>query len=139
MKAIVTVGERLRLIKEWQKTGLSISEWCRRNGIHPNTFCNWIYRSRQQGLLETPAVVPQLIIPEPVQQDIVKIEVAQKPESVPTGTMRPEMDSQEPISTSNRTTVMEITVGNIRIRATNLANPKLLAETIRLLGSDALC
>ncbi|MBR3429237.1 MAG: helix-turn-helix domain-containing protein [Clostridia bacterium] len=58
MKAITTVGERLRLIKEWQQSGLTVSEWCRRNGIHPNTFCNWIHRSRKQGLLETPAVIP---------------------------------------------------------------------------------
>ena len=139
MKAIATVGERLRMIKEWQQSGLSISEWCRRNGIHPNTFCNWIYRSRKQGLLETPVVVPQPIIRDPAQQEIVKIEVARKPGSEPTGIMQPEMDSLEPISTSTRTTVMEIAVGNIRIRATNQADPKLLAETIRFLGSDVLC
>ena len=74
MKAITTVGERLRLIKEWQQSGLTVSEWCRRNGIHPNTFCNWIHRSRKQGLLETPTVIPQPVIQDPIQQDIVKIE-----------------------------------------------------------------
>ena len=36
MKAIATVGERLQLIKDWQLSGLTISEWCRRNGIHKN-------------------------------------------------------------------------------------------------------
>ena len=56
MKAIATVGERLQLIKDWQLSGLTISEWCRRNGIHKNTFSNWIHRFRKQGLLETPAV-----------------------------------------------------------------------------------
>ena len=31
MKAIATVGERLQLIKDWQCSGLTVSEWCRRN------------------------------------------------------------------------------------------------------------
>ena len=76
MKAIATVGERLQLIKDWQCSGLTVSEWCRRNGIHKNTFCNWIHRSRKQGLLETPAVIPQPIDQDPIKQDIVKIEVS---------------------------------------------------------------
>jgi len=71
MKAIVTVGERLQLIKDWQCSGLTVSEWCRRNGIHKNTFCNWIHRSRKQGLLETPAVIPQPIDQDPIKQDII--------------------------------------------------------------------
>ena len=140
MKAIATVGERLRLIKDWQQSGLSISEWCRRNGIHPNTFCNWIHRSRKQGLLETPAVVPQPIVQDPVPQDIVKIEVVpQDRESVATTMIQAKKDPLEAIPSSNKVAVMEILIGNIRIKATNQINPQLLSETIRLLGGDALC
>ena len=140
MKAIATVGERLQYIKDWQQSGLSVSEWCRRNGIHPNTFCNWIYRSRKQGLLETPAVIPQSIIHDPIQQDIVKIEVSQNPRSVSAGIIpEPGRSHLETISADSNTVVMEISVGSIRIKATNQANPQILAETIRLLGGDALC
>ena len=140
MKAIATVGERLRLIKDWQQSGLSISEWCRRNGIHPNTFCNWIHRSRKQGLLETPAVVPQPIVQDPVPQDIVKIEVVPLDrESVATTMIQAKKDPLEAIPSSNKVAVMEILIGNIRIKATNQINPQLLSETIRLLGGDALC
>ena len=85
MKAIATVGERLQLIKDWQLSGLTISEWCRRNGIHKNTFSNWIHRFRKQGLLETPAVIPEPIIRDPVSQDIVKIEVARNSGSAASG------------------------------------------------------
>ena len=85
MKAIATVGERLQLIKNWQLSGLTISEWCRRNGIHKNTFSNWIHRFRKQGLLETPAVIPEPIIRDPVSQDIVKIEVARNSGSAASG------------------------------------------------------
>ena len=140
MKAIATVGDRLRLIKDWQQSGLSISEWCRRNGIHPNTFCNWIHRSRKQGLLETPAVVPQPIVQDPVPQDIVKIEVVPRDrESVATTMIQAKKDPLEAIPSSNKVAVMEILIGNIRIKATNQINPHLLSETIRLLGGDALC
>ena len=72
MKTIATVGERLQLIKDWQCSGLTVSEWCRRNGIHKNTFCNWIHRSRNQVLLETPAVIPQPIDQDPIKQDTEK-------------------------------------------------------------------
>ena len=140
MKAIATIGERLRLIKDWQQSGLSISEWCRRNGIHPNTFCNWIHRSRKQGLLETPAVVPQPIVQDPVPQDIVKIEVVPRDrESVATTMIQAKKDPLEAIPSSNKVAVMEILIGNIRIKTTNQINPQLLSETIRLLGGDALC
>jgi transposase-like protein len=140
MKAIATVGERLRLIKDWQQSGLSISEWCRRNGIHPNTFCNWIHRSRKQGLLETPAVVPQPIVQDPVPQDIVKMEVVPRDrESVATTMIQAKKDPLEAIPSSNKVAVMEILIGNIRIKATNQITPQLLSETIRLLGGDALC
>ena len=140
MKAITTVGERLRLIKEWQQSGLTVSEWCRRNGIHPNTFCNWIHRSRKQGLLETPAVIPQPVIQDPIQQDIVKIEVTRDPETIQAEMMPvPGMNFPEVPSANNRAVVMEISIGAIRVKANNQVNPKLLAETVRLLGSDATC
>ena len=140
MKAIATVGERLQLIKDWQLSGLTISEWCRRNGIHKNTFSNWIHRFRKQGLLETPAVIPEPIIRDPVSQDIVKIEVARNSGSAASGIISetaanfpesPFSDSQGP--------VMEITLGSVQIKVSNQVNPQLLAEAIRLLGGSAVC
>lgn len=140
MKAIASVGERLQLIKDWQLSGLTVSEWCRRNGIHKNTFCNWIHRSRKQGLLETPAVIPQPMVSDPVHQDIVKIEVNRESESYSTGII-PETEAVSPgISSSNNgSAVMEIALGSVRIKVTNQVNPQLLAETIRLLGGNAIC
>ncbi len=140
MKAIASVGERLQLIKAWQLSGLTASEWCRRNGIHKNTFSNWIHRSRKQGLLETPAVIPQPIVSDPVHQDIVKIEVTRKSESYSTGII-PETEAMAPgiSSSNNRSAVMEIAIGSVRIKVTNQVNPQLLAETIRLLGGDSIC
>ena len=140
MKAIATVGERLQLIKDWQLSGLTISEWCRRNGIHKNTFSNWIHRFRKQGLLETPAVIPEPIIRDPVSQDIVKIEVARNSGSAASGIIS-ETAANFPGSqfSDSQGSVMEITLGSVQIKVSNQVNPQLLAEAIRLLGGSAVC
>ena len=140
MKAIATVGERLQLIKDWQLSGLTISEWCRRNGIHKNTFSNWIHRFRKQGLLETPAVIPEIITQDPVSQDIVKIEVARNSGSVSSEIISEAADiiPESPFS-DNQGAVMEITLGSVQIKVSNQVNPQLLAEAIRLLGGNAIC
>ena len=140
MKAIATVGERLQLIKDWQLSGLTISEWCRRSGIHKNTFSNWIHRFRKQGLLETPAVIPEPIIRDPVSQDIVKIEVARNSGSV-SSEIIPETAAmiQGSQLSDNKGAVMEITLGSVQIKVSNQVNPQLLAEAIRLLGGNAIC
>ena len=140
MKAIATVGERLQLIKDWQLSGLTISEWCRRNGIHKNTFSNWIHRFRKQGLLETPAVIPEPIIRDPVSQDIVKIEVARNSGSATSGIIsETEANFLEFSFSDSQGPVMEITLGNVQIKVSNQVNPQLLAEAIRLLVGSAVC
>ena len=140
MKAIATVGERLQLIKDWQLSGLTISEWCRRNGIHKNTFSNWIHRFRKQGLLETPAVIPETITRDPVSQDIVKIEVARNSGPVSSGIFSEAADiiPESPFS-GNKGAVMEINLGSVQIKVSNQVSPQLLAEAIRLLGGNAIC
>ena len=140
MKAIATVGERLQLIKDWQLSGLTISEWCRRSGIHKNTFSNWIHRFRKQGLLETPAVIPETITRDPVSQDIVKIEVARNSGPVSSGIFSEAEDiiPESPFS-DNKGAVMEINLGNVQIKVSNQVSPQLLAEAIRLLGGSAVC
>ena len=140
MKAIATVGERLQLIKDWQLSGLTISEWCRRNGIHKNTFSNWIHRFRKQGLLETPAVIPEPIIRDPVSQDIVKIEVARNSGSAASGIISETAANFPGFQFSDsQGSVMEITLGRVQIKVSNQVNPQLLAEAIRLLGGSAVC
>ena len=60
-KPIATIPERLEMIRACQASGLSVAEWCRRNGLNDNTYFNWVTRLRKKGLLETPAVIPETI------------------------------------------------------------------------------
>ena len=132
---IATVEERLRIIKECRQSGLTANEWCRRHGLRWNTYHTWVTRLRKKGLLETAATVPTVVINEPGLPDIVKVELTGRKEirsveSAATGIWQ-EAEDTEP---TGMDAVMEIELGRIRIRATNQANPMLLAEVIRQIG-----
>ncbi len=143
IKPIVTKEERLRLIKECQQSGLTTSEWCRRNGIQRNTFHTWITRARKKGLIETPATIPTVIAAEASHPDIVKVSLANETDSVVSSEM-PLMREDErrkcsEYQPSGKSAVMELMIGSVRIKVTNQVNPQLLAETIRLIGGGFGC
>ena len=132
---IATVEERLRIIKECRQSGLTANEWCRRHGLRWNTYHTWVTRLRKKGLLETAATVPTVVINEPGLPDIVKVELTGRKEirsveSAATGIWQEAEDTKP----TGMDAVMEIELGRIRIRATNQANPMLLAEVIRQIG-----
>ena len=137
--------EQLQLVAECRASGLTIADWCRREGIAPDTYHTWVCRLKEKGLLETPAVIPQAYTHDPFAPDIVKVEV-----TAPSGHI-PERSSSDALpfqpkkfdlssqALTDERTVMEITFGEIRIRVTNQVCPQLLADTIRLLGGEAVC
>ncbi len=137
MKARVTAEERLRLIGEWQQSGMGVREWCRGKGIHPNTFCAWKKRSCERGAMETPAVIPQTVVQDTISQDIVKIEVKRDTETKQMN-VNPVKEAAGG-SASSRSAVMEIAVGSIRIKVTNQVSPQLVVEVIRQLGGGVGC
>ena len=137
MKARVTAEERLRLIGEWQQSGMGVREWCRVKGIHPNTFCAWKKRSCERGAMETPAVIPQTVVQDTISQDIVKIEVKRDTETKQMN-VNPVKEAAGG-SASSRSAVMEIAVGSIRIKVTNQVSPQLVVEVIRQLGGGVGC
>ena len=137
---IATVEERLRIINECRQSGLTANEWCRRHGLRWNTYHTWVTRLKKKGLLETAATVPTVVIHEPGLPDIVKVELTGRKEirsveSAATGIWQ-EAEDTEP---TGMDAVMEIELGQIRIRASNQANPMLLAEVIRQIGGIQGC
>ena len=137
---IATVEERLRIIDECRKSGLTGREWCRQQGLCWNTYHTWVSRLKKKGLLETAATVPTVVVHEPKLPDIVKVEMTGRHELAPVGTTDSDI-WQESTETnqSSMNTVMEIEVGRIRIKATNHTDPKLLAEVIRQIGGIREC
>ena len=134
---IATVEERLKIIKECRQSGLTANEWCRRHGLRWNTYHTWVTRLRKKGLLETAATVPRVVIREPELPDIVKIDLDGR------NGIRSLDDGIWPEAKENESAafhaVMEIDIGHIRIKATNQADPMLLAEVIRQIGGIQGC
>ena len=62
--SITTIKQEVRLqewsaqIKSQQASGLTIREWCKENGIKPNTYYNRLRKVREQYMEKSPTVVP---------------------------------------------------------------------------------
>ena len=127
--------EQLHLINECRTSGLTIADWCRREGIRPATYHTWVSRLSEKGLLEKPAVIPQPVIRDPYMPDIVKVEVTPPSKHIPKSLPCPIDEPEGEYALTNQMDyVMEITLGSIRIKVSNQINPQLLTETIQLLG-----
>jgi transposase-like protein len=134
-----SIEEQLQLIAECRASDLTNAEWCRREGIRPDTYYTWIERLQARGLLEKAASVPQRVVRDPYVPDIVKVEVNQPTNTNPLQqqvalpTPSTAIDSEAKFICQNKA-VMEISIGGITIKVTNLANPRLLTEALRAIG-----
>ncbi|SFC81048.1 IS66 family insertion sequence element accessory protein TnpA [Ruminococcus albus] len=75
--SITTIKQEVRL-QEWtaqieaqQASGLTIREWCKENGIKPNTYYNRLRKVREQYMEKPPAIVPVSI---PCSNENIRIE-----------------------------------------------------------------
>ena len=131
-----TPEEQLEMVRLCRASGLTIAEWCRREGIIPDTYSTWVERLQKRGMLEKAAPIPQRVVNQPFAPEIVKVQVES-----PTQPVRyPDFPSvnRDPaavaIPSARNEQVLEINIRGIRIKATNHINPQLLIETLRLIG-----
>lgn len=133
-----TPEEQLEMVRLCRASGLTIAEWCRREGIIPDTYSTWVERLRKRGMLEKAAPVAQRIVNEPYAPEIVRVQVEAPVQSEPKPfpcLPRANMGSTSTTVPSSRNEqVLEINIRGIRIKATNHVDPKLLFETLRLIG-----
>ena len=131
-----TPEEQLEMVRLCRASGLTIAEWCRREGIIPDTYSTWVERLQKRGMLEKAAPIPQRVVNQPFAPEIVKVQVESPVQPV----RYPDLPSvnREPASVTVPSTrneqVLEINIHGIRIKATNHINPQLLVETLRLIG-----
>lgn len=133
-----TPEEQLEMVRLCRASGLPISEWCRREGINPDTYFTWIERLQKRGMLEKAASVAQRIVNEPYAPEIVKVQVEAPVQSESKPYPSLSRTNMEPASvavpSSRNEQVLEINIRGIRIKATNHVDPQLLFETLRLIG-----
>lgn len=131
-----TPEEQLRLISECRQSGLTDYEWCQQNGIKAATFYVWIHRLKQKGIIDTPAVIPTVVRRKKGKQDVVKVEIEEEKSLVSAASHIESLEKAvaDDLSAGHcEYPVMEVVVHDVQFRVTNAVNPKLLAETIRLL------
>ena len=130
-----TPEEQLEMVRLCRASGLTIAEWCRREGIKPDTYYTWTERLRKRGMLEKAAPIPQKIVNQPFAPEIVKVQV-EPPEQQIQYPGLPPTDQEAASSTCNEQ-VLEINIQGICIKATNHIDPQLLFETLRLIGGGS--
>ena len=130
--------EQLEMVRLCRASGLTIAEWCRREGIIPDTYSTWVERFQKRGMLEKAAHVPQRIMNQPFTPEIVKVQVEAPVPSAPVQYSDLQQVNREPVSmmapSSVNEQVLEINIQGISIKATNHIDPQLLVEMLRLIG-----
>ena len=133
--------EQLKLVRLCRASGLTIAEWCRREGINPDTYSTWIERLQKRGMLEKAAQMPRRIVNKPYFPEIVKVQVESPVPSEPIRYLSLSQANMEPASmavpSACNEQVLEIDIRGICIKATNHIDPQLLLETLRLIGGGS--
>ena len=132
-----TQEEQLEMVHLCRASGLTIAEWCRREGIRPDTYYTWIERLQKRGKLEKAASVPQRVVNKPFAPEIVKVQVEAPVQSE--ANQYPSLAQTKgtasiAVSSARNEHVLEINIQGIRIKATNHIDRQLLFDTLRLIG-----
>lgn len=129
--ARVPADQQFQLIMECRNSGLSDYQWCKKHGIHPGTFYNWVSRLRKKACCEIPESISKAEpLPAPVQE-VVRLNFNSKagnPESMLL--CQPALTG--PTRIADITARIEISLGNATIRIANGTDPALLDRVLSL-------
>ena len=121
--------EQIKLIMECRQSGLSDYKWCRKQGINPGTFYNWVSKLRKAGY-----TVPEpagKVSAAPVIQEVVRLDLAESGISTPD--MMGQNTSRSALS-AVPCVAAEIECRNIRVRIFNGADAAVVQNTLQCLG-----
>lgn len=128
-RPITPISERINLINECRRSGLSDADWCREHQIPPSTFYTWIKKCRQAAQSDQ-LIEPRYgrsIVPRP-NQDIVPVSIIQDqlPEEA-------HLSSQTTTLALEKTPTIEVVMNDVIIKINNDVNPDILGKTLRIL------
>ena len=133
--AVRTLDEWYALVTQARQSGLTDSEWCRRNNVNRDTFNNAIKRLRKKAFALPNRFnrdsAPDLTSSEsaPLRQEVVRVGVV-RPEALTECLPNP-VNHQCPADPGS----IEISLSNARILISNGADPYLVSQTIAALRS----
>ena len=126
-----TLDEWMEVITTSRQSGLSDTEWCRRNDIPTRTFENAVSRLRKHACelplpLKASTVTDRTLDLTNGKPDVVQIAI--EPDKLPTAITHP-LDAVSALHLDNSHTI-EIMIGNTSVGINNQASPELVHEVI---------
>ncbi len=112
-----------------RQSGLSDHQWCLEHDINPGTFYNWVRRFRKQAC-EFPAPAGKDRF-QAVHQEVVKMEII--PDHPSDFFEQPSMEDS--VEITKPVAAMELQIGKAVLRISNQTDPRLLEQTLKLLGA----
>lgn len=130
MKQRVCKDDQIRLIMECRQSGLSDYQWCKKNGIHPGNFYNWVSKLRKSGYtFPEPASKSNAL---PNIQEVVKVNLI--PSENPESSLLIEQNTSRDVQTSEVTVAAELLMNGITLRLFNGADERLVQSTLQCIG-----
>ena len=124
-----TEQEQYEIIMECRQSGLSDHQCCLEHDINPGTFYNWVRRFRKQAC-EFPAPAGKDRF-QAVYQEVVKMEII--PDHPSDFFEQPSMEDS--VEITKPVAAMELQIGKAVLRISNQTDPRLLEQTLKLLGA----
>ena len=124
-----TEQEQYDMIMECRQSGLSDHQWCLEHDINPGTFYNWVRRFRKQAC-EFPAPAGKDRF-QAVHQEVVKMGII--PDHPSDFFEQPSMEDS--VEITKPVAAMELQIGKAVLRISNQTDPRLLEQTLKLLGA----
>lgn len=121
--------EQIRLIMECRQSGLSDYQWCRKQGINPGTFYNWVSKLRKAGYTIPDSESKTSGVP--VRQEVVKLDLVEHEISTPAVV---EQNVSHLALPDIPCIAAEIECGNIKVRLFNGADTTVVQNIIQCIG-----
>ena len=127
--------QRLKMIMDCRKSGLTDCQWCKQNGIPAGTFYGWVKNFKKKGV-SIPTSTGRSTAP--VKQEVVKVDIL---EADPYEVIEPvKSNSLGSIITSDNTSypvsdgsVIELSIYGATLKFTDSINPAVLGKTLHLI------
>lgn len=127
-----TPEEQYQLVLECRRSGLTDCDWCRKNGINPNTFYTWISRLRKKACYAIPEPSISSAPNKCPTQEIVRVDILPEApfckSSTQENTFLPVQAAQ------NASPSIEIEADGITFRFSGPVEASLYEKTLLMIG-----
>lgn len=127
-----TPEEQYQLILECRRSGLTDCDWCRKNGINPNTFYTWVSRLRKKACYAIPEPFVSSVPNRRPAQEIVRVDILSED---PLRKPAPQENTFIPVQAAqNASPSIEIAEDRIAFRFSGPVDASLYEKKLLMIG-----